>query len=424
MKKHLILCFVGLSLLVGFAVFRLWVNAGQAEEQLQVADQALAAGDFAKARELAESSLFLHNVQSLKERAWYVAGTAFLRDMQLHRSQRLPKAMEHLGQIPRQSPWFPKSALALANDKLFEAKSPLEANSMVDDALMEWPNDMALNNWKIVWLTVCHAPELAEPYFLAGARASKQNAEETELLLRTWLRSQFCPEQIETDFDRQLGGAGTAEFTNDTIRLERWTTLRRWNLADPRFDAAITHWYLKRGLVSDAMEQMHLAREKAEHYPDPMFLFVAIQVFCETGQLENARQVLQPLRDLAPGFLSKVSAARVALAQNDTKTAILELEAAQQLWPGPIDPWISQSLERIYRDQTDQESLIRADQLRHQQDRLQTLRTKLQELLALPHWEATEVAAIRDLMLGLNRTAETGLLAQVVGASSSAKVQE
>lgn len=416
MKKHLILGIVGISLLVGFAVVRLWVNTEEADGQIQQAHAALDAGDFVRARELAESSLPLHGMQSLQERAWYVAGAAYLRDMQLQRFKRLPKAMEYLAQIPRHSPWFPKTALALANDKLFEAKSPHEANSIVDDALLEWPNDVELNNWKIVWLTISNASELTEPYFLAAASAKDLKTHDGELLLRTWLRSQLFPEELETEFDRQLGGAGRTEITNDTIRLERWTTLRRWNIKDPRFDAAIIQWYLKRGLTSDALEQMHSARDKAEHYPDPTFLHVAIQVFCEVGQLDRAQQMLQPLRDLAPGYLSHLSAARIAMAQGDTGVATSELEAAQKFWPGPLDPWISQSLEQLYRGQSGQEYAIRADVLVTQREWLQTNRPKVQELLSLPNWDATDRATLRDLMVGLNRNVEADILSKGVAA--------
>jgi hypothetical protein len=325
------------------------------------------------------------------------------------RVERLPKAMEYLTKVPRQSEWFPHVALAIAHDKFFEAKSPSEAEAIIDEALRVWPNDVELNSWKIRWLTVNNAAELAEPYFLAGANTSKLDAQRLERLLRTWLKSQFFPEDLESEFDRQLGAASLDEATNDTIRLERWTTLRRWDLSQPKYDAALALWYLRRGFMAESLEQLRHGQTKAEERPDPSFLAVSVQAFCDTGQVEVAARILPLLQSLSPGYLTHLSEARIALAHEQTDQAVTSLVAARGCWPGPIDPWLSQVLERLYRQKDDESSRAQAEMLAADREWLSANLVNFRQILSTS-WGVDERAKLAEILGRLNRQVELDIL--------------
>lgn len=405
-----LLCGLGV-LLTAVGVIALKINWDVADSvaHLKVAREALVARQYNEVRNHAESSMTWMASQDHREEAWYLMGRAYLEDQQLARIDRLPKAMEFLAKVPRQSSWYPKVALATANDKLFEAQSSRDALQFIDDALREWPHDPGLNAWKLIWMTVTNRRALAEPYFRAGANRQGVDAEK---LLHVWLQSQFAPHDLETQFDRQLGVAGSQESTTDAIRLERWTTLKRMNLADPTNYAAIGEWYLERGFLSEALEQLRAGRSAAEMSPDPYFLSVSVRAFCEAGQVEVAAPLLAPLQQMAPEFLYPIAAARVALARNQADVALAELEAARQSWPGRIDPWLSTTLEQLYRQKGDPDSVAVADGLLAERLWLADQQSKGQHVLARK-LEPTDRTWLIDFLSRLNRELEVANLNMV-----------
>lgn len=409
MNRNL-LCGLGVLLTcVGLIALKTHWDLADSAEHLKVAREALVARQFNEVRNHAESSVTWMVSQDHREEAWYLMGRAYLEDQQLARIDRLPKAMEFLAKVPRQSSWYPKAALAMANDKLFEAQSSRDALQVIDDALLDWPHDAGLNAWKLIWTTVSNRRALAEPYFRAGANSQGAAAEK---LLQVWLQSQFAPHELETQFDRQLGVAGSQESTTDAIRLERWTTLKRMNLADPTNYAAIGEWYLERGFLIEALEELRDGRSAAEMSPDPYFLSVSVRAFCEAGQVEVAAPLLAPLQQMAPEFLYPIAAARLALARNQPDGALAELEAARQTWPGRIDPWLSKTLEQLYREKGDADSVTVADGLLAERLWLADQQAKLQQVLARK-LEPADRTWLIEFLGRLNRELEVANLSMV-----------
>ncbi len=395
------------AILTGSALLFLKIrwDSSHAAMHLQEAREALAIGSFAEARQHGESAVTWFASREQRSEAWYLCGRAYLEDRQLTRSERLPNAMEFLSRIRHDSIWYPQTAVSIANDKLFEAKSPREARQIIDDALLVWPNDIGLNHWKLIWLTVTNQTMVLEPCFQAAAN----HGAAAEELLRVWLKSQFLPHDLETPFDRQLGVAGNQEFTTDAIRLERWTTLRRWNLDEPTYIAAISEWYLQRGFLSEALKRLREGKATAESTADPYYLSVSVRAFCESGQVDIAASLLPPLQQLAPGYLYSIAAARVALAQNQREVAKRELEAARQNWPGRIDPWLSTTLEGLYREYGDEESVQIANQLSTERDWLNEQQEKLRDVLT-KKWDHSERIWLVDFLGRLNRDLEVDIL--------------
>ncbi|MDP1564525.1 MAG: hypothetical protein Q8M16_24355 [Pirellulaceae bacterium] len=402
-----LLCGLGVLLTcVGLIALKTRWDAVDSAEHLKAAREALELRQYNEARRHGDSAVTWLVPQEHREEAWYLTGRAYLEDQQLARIDRLPKAMEFLAKVPQQSSWYPQTALAMANDKLFEAKSSREALQIIDEALRDWPHDAGLNAWKLIWMTVTNRTALAEPYFRAGANSHGPDAEK---LLQVWLQSQFAPHDLETQFDRQLGVAGSQESTTDAIRLERWTTLKRMNLAEPTNYAAIGEWYLDHGFLLEALEQLHAGRSAAEMSPDPCFLSVSVRAFCEAGQVEVAGPLLTPLQHLAPDYLHPVAAARVALARNQPDVALRELVAARQSWPGRLDPWLSKTLEQLYRQKGDADSVTVADGLMAEREWLAAQQSKLQQVL-VRKLEPTDRTWLIDFLGRLNREFEVATL--------------
>lgn len=391
------------SALLAWKIHRDWTNS---QLHLQRARAAFALGNLNEARQHGESAVTWIASRDHAAEAWYISGRAYLEDRQLSRSERLPKAMELLARIPHDSIWYPKTALSIANDKLFEAKSPRDARQIVDEALLIWPYDTELNQWKLIWLTVTKQTTVLESCFKAAANGQAAVAEE---LLRIWLKSQFLPHDLETAFDRQLGVAGNQESTTDAIRLERWTTLRRWNLEEPAYVAAISEWYLQRGFLNEALERLREGKATAESSPDPYYLSVSVHAFCESGQVTLAASLLPSLQQLTSGYLYSIAAARVALAQNQRDVAVRELEAARQNWPGRIDPWLSKTLEKLYHENGDEDSVLVAKQLSAERDWLNEQQERLRDVLA-KEWDSSDRTWLADFLGRLNRDLEVDIL--------------
>lgn len=406
MRRLLLLALVGMLAAVGILTLKTRWDSAKATERLRLAHEALGTRDFPAAREHAESAMTWFVSHDLREAACLITGRAYLEDEKLTRIARLPKAMEFLSKIPRHSNWYPEMALAMAQDQLLEAKSPRDALNIIDDALRDWPNDVRLNSWKIVWLTVTNRSDMAEPYFVAAA---KHKANDGEEILQVWLMSQFNPESLEAPFDRQLGVAGKGESTTDTIRLERWTTLKNMNLRDATSVASIATWYLDRGFLTEALDHLREGRAVAEMSPDPHFLSVSVRAFCEAGQTNVAESLLAPLQQLAPGYRSHVAAARVALARNQPSTALEELLQARKYWPGQIDLWVSTTLEQLYRQNGDEESLSHAKSLAEEREWFTAQRHRLPQVLARKIGP-TERAWLMDFLARLNRNTELEIL--------------
>lgn len=406
MKRTTMFAVLSGLVLIGWLGLKWRSDATMTQVRMQLAEDALKAQRYPEARLYAETAVTWLTSQDQCERAWHVAGRAYLEDRELTRIRRMPDAMKFLTRIPRESAWYPPTALALANDKLFEGKQLRDALELIDNSLLDWPDDPGLHAWKIVWLTVTRRAALAEPHFLAAAQNRSGDSSE---VVRVWLLSQFAPEQLELEFDRRLGTAGNAETTTDAIRLERWTTLMRWNLGDPVQFAAIAEWYLERGFLQDALGQLAMGRSAAELYPEPYYLSVSIRAFCDAQQWEAAESLLPVLEELAPGFLSHKAVAQVALAREQNARAIQALEAARTHLPGRIDPWVSTALEQLYGKAAGEENARKSAELRREREQIAAQRPRLLQILTNGR-ASSDNAWLLEFLGQLNRELEIDML--------------
>jgi len=364
-RHWVVIVCLALAGLGGTAYWQMQRMIHQATRDLAQADEAWRRGDWGAARTLAQAAAANGSAsQQVREQAWSLIGRSYLSDPALPRSEMLPLAIPFLTQVPANSRVFPEVAVALARDKFFNGRNPKEAEEWIAEGLRWHPSDWRLRNWRITRAAVSTRLPLVEADFLATD--PNIATEDLKPFLRAWLLCHFAPLAIETEFDRSFGVAGQTEETNDTIRLERWVTLNRIHAQDPGYSAAIAQWYLDRSQPAVAWEYLQGGQMVAESRPDALYLSVLLRALCEAGKVDDARRVLTPLMQLPPNYWQPVGQARVALADQRFELAIKHLQSARNIWPGRLDPWVSVTLEHLYRSSADAAALASADALREE----------------------------------------------------------
>jgi len=329
------LCLLGIA---GISLLGFWHWQARQSRQLQSAAAALETGDFALARQLAES-IWGHPAYSRqRQQADLISGEAWLLDPSLPRHLAITGAFVRLGRIPVHSPAFPRSRWLMAEQRFFEAKKLHEAEDYIEVGLQHYPHDPDLNRWMINYLAATGRTTLCEPYFLAAA-GGDGDAQPLRLVLQDWTLSQVAPERLEREFDLKFGIVGESEGDHDTNRLERFFTLMRLRPDVATFHAEIANWFLERDELRTASEHLLQGQPYFESWPDAHFLVVSVRALCRAGQLHQARLVLDALETMNQDYLFHRAAAEFYLASGQEAAAGDELEHAFQHWPGPLDVW-------------------------------------------------------------------------------------
>lgn len=312
-----------------------------------------------------------------------LAAEILVSDRNLAGEEALPKALEHLVQIPDSSARSSVARVREGRIFLFLLERPGAAAASFTRAMKLDPNavEPPYLMWKLLDLT--GRSYRAAPHFRRAFELTP--ADERALRLREWFMSQFYPALANPELDRLMGIVGDSESPGALTELRR---LRRFREAEPK--APFTHAMIARwfALEGDPKEALKLLRDALETTDEPLldrdFVGTLVSVLFDLGEFDQAVEFFdgQSADSARPQHVNdppadyeywKWKATLDDRVRDQTVDALAAYDRAVNTWPGHAD-WRLQNLRvkcLIRAGKTEE-----ADQARERAERIEALMEK------------------------------------------------
>ena len=308
-----------------------WVRA---QSGLRKAEQLAGYGLWDGARQQLKSYLWLHPRDG---RARMMMAEALVRDESLSARDSVPLAIEHLRQIPDDSPYAAQAKTEHGRLEFLILHKPATAEALFRQACQLNPElgDPYYMLWKLYEVT--GRAHLASDSFWKSFELTPP--EQRSARLAEWYTSQFYPGTATRALDERLGFLVDPNESLSTVEARRFLRFRETEPTSPLGHAALASWFRFSGKPKDALKVLEDGLRVADGaQQDDFFNASLVGTLIDLGEFERAEECFQqwpPAEDNYEYLLHK--AIVLDEIQNKSDEAIACYERALVTWPGPVD---------------------------------------------------------------------------------------
>jgi len=359
-----------------------WAAQQWVAQRLQDTEAALVAGDFGKARVLADQALTLSFWDGQRDRANLMLARAILADSTLSETA-VGEAIGLLEGIGPTSPVFPDAIVSHAKQLFLRQLKVRTAERLLHQALAQAPDHVEANQLLFSIYVATNRADRADPVFWRAFQ--RVSAVEKPAMFRLWFLSQFTRNAANRGLDIGSGIVPPDRPPSDDDVIDRFIVFKNQEPEEALHYGAMASWWLWKTETKTALEILKVGQRDSKDIGEEVYLSSLVQTLLNQGDIRQAADLLAqwPEGEQAFNYYRHLGVCQQSL--NQFSEAIETYKKAQEFWPGPIDAnvWyrLNQCLKELGRDQ-EAEAVARQTEVVRSwlEDRWGTVRTAIDYL--------------------------------------------
>lgn len=301
---------------------------------LRKAEQLAGYGLWDAARTELNSYLWLHPRDG---KARLMMAESLVRDENLPARDSVPLAIEHLQQIPDESPYAAQARSEHGRLEFLILHRPATAERLFRQA--SELNSELIDPYYMLWklFEVTGRAHLASDFFWKAYDLTPP--EQRAARLAEWYTSQFYPETATKALDDSLGFLVDPNETLSTVEARRFLRFRETEPTAPLGHAALASWFRFSGKPKEALQVLQDGVTVAEDaMADDFFVAVLVGTLVDLGEFDRAEKCFQQWTAAEENYEYLLHKAIVLDEIQDKSGAAAEYyERTLAKWPGPVD---------------------------------------------------------------------------------------
>lgn len=322
-KRFLLLSILVAATWAGFIVLRMQYGLSAAEDSVE-------RGAWKDARVQLRRYLWLHPRDG---QAHLKMAESLVKDERLPTNEAVAEAIDHLKQIPDESPLGAEARVQQARLRFLILHHPIQAERLFHHAIQLDPHSFEAHYllWKLLDMT--GRSHLAEPVFWKVYQLTPPS--ERAFRLREWYMSQFFPATANPTLDRMMGFADGSEPPTANIEFLRLQHFRANEPNAPIMHATLARWFYREGDPKHAMTLLREAFSLDTAFEETYFLATLVAVSIELGDFEDAERFFARWPQPHSGYeYWRWKGMIDDEIRHDYQTAIEAYDKALGVWPG------------------------------------------------------------------------------------------